>query len=326
MRNFKNVFILLTLFLVGCGKDQLVFFDNPDPAPEVTVHHTLKEMVGNQFADILWVIDNSGSMDNYQQSVIQNASLFINEFTQKKTLNWKMGLLSSDIGENPYLGFAPGDELLSSSPDPVLRFQNAVSNLDTWGSGYEMFFDPIVKQMSQYPNFGRKAATLAIIFVTDAEEQSGTNDAQLFLDFLKIQKTSLTSVVVYGVFAANDLGCRSDEGFWNYAGSEYEEVIKATQGKVYPICSPDFGKNLADLGKDLVSRLTNPSIKLKVRPKIRTLEVLYQGKKLKGGLKENGGFWIYDFEAGSIVFHDTSFAPDDNESVEIRFEPDDGLP
>src|SRR5687768_4795521 len=45
--------------------------------------------------DILWVIDNSGSMGDKQIAVSMNASTFMSNFVTKTNLVWKMGLLST---------------------------------------------------------------------------------------------------------------------------------------------------------------------------------------------------------------------------------------
>jgi hypothetical protein len=107
---------------------------------------------------------------------------------------------------------------------------------------------------------------------------------------------------------------------WNYAGSPYEEVIKKTNGKVYSLCSGDFGVELAKLGKDLVSRIDHPYIQLKKRPYPATIRVSYQGKDLKGGRSEDGAVWIYDFDLNRIVFYNLDFAPSENEQVNVSYD------
>lgn len=310
--------------LSSCKEDEFVFFNTPGkPVPPVTSKVPIKQVIGDSQVDILWVIDNSGSMSTFQREVINNTDLFMQEFVKDKHLSWTMGLISTDVTNRPYIGFAPGDLLNSQTPNPVLAFQRAVGQLGTYGSGYEETFEPIRKNLESYPAFARKDAYLAMISVTDADEQSAMS-SQVFLQYLQSKKGSLSRAIFYGAFGADDLGCRNGEG-WNYSRGKYEAVIQATQGRYFPICTSTFGKDLAALGTDLVKRVTQPMIRLSKRPKISSIRVSFQGRALPGGLKEDGGFWVYDFDANAIVFHDLDFAPGDTETVDVSYQEDDGL-
>lgn len=82
---------------------------------------------------------------------------------------------------------------------------------------------------------------------------------------------------------------------------------------------------MADLGKDLVSRVSSPRIFLDYRPRPSTIRVLYRGREVQPGLPGSGGHWFYDQDLNAIVFHDLAFAPGDDESVEIRYDEDNGV-
>lgn len=323
MRRSSTWIGLFVLSLFACSKgDDFLHYVLPEPPPEFHFTHKLKEMVGESRVDILWVIDNSGSMGSHQQNVITNSDLFIREFVKKqKILDWKMGLVSTDESEAPYLGFKAGDELNKSTPDPVNVFNRAVNKLGTFGSGIEKPFFCARKALQDNPNWVRKNAVLANIMVTDAAEQSFIS-GQDFANFMAQMKGGdLRKVVFYGVLGPNDWNCPATDGFWNYAGSPYEAFAKLVgRGKNYPLCSPDFGKNLAELGKDLVKLASSPRIELTSRPRLETLRVTWRGNVLPGGPKETGGFWTYDFDLNAVLFHDLDFAPDDNEEVIIHYE------
>jgi hypothetical protein len=311
--------VALLVVVAGCGRDTQFIYNQVEEPPELfSGIHKLKELQGESKVDILFVVDNSGSMGSYQQALIKNADQFINDFVKHGGLDWKMGLLSTDVMNNPFIGFTPTTELSVRTPDNVRLFKDAVGRLGTAGDAIERSFAPVQKWIPKHPTFLRPNAMLALIFVTDAEEQSGVK-AQDFIDFLTVTKTSLKKVVTYGVFAAQDLGCTVGDSTWKYAGSPYEPVITATTGKVYPLCK-DFGTNLADLGKDLYTRVARPSIRLKSRPQLSTLSVNYLGAVLPGGPVEDGGYWIYDFDLNAIMFHSLDFAPGENEEVEIVYE------
>ena len=321
------LFFLIPLLAVawsGCKDDEFVFFRMPvQPAPPIQARVPIREAVRETKVDILWVIDNSGSMSTFQTAVINNTGVFMQEFV-KDNLQWSMGLISTDVLDPPFIGFTPTTLLNYLTPNGIVLFQSAVRRLGVGGSGYEETFDPIEKHLNAYPSFIRKDAYLAIISVTDADEQSNMN-SQEFLQYIATKKGVPNRTIFYGALGATDLGCRDGEG-WNYAFSKYETVVQATGGKVFPICTPTFGKDLAALGNDLVRWVSRPMVRLTKRPKVSSIRVLFEGRLLPGGFKEDGGYWFYDFDANALVFHDMDFAPDNDDVVDVSYQEDDGLP
>jgi hypothetical protein len=309
--------------MVGCGKqsDFLYLIQDTQPKYFESVHK-LKEITGASQVDILWVVDNSGSMQAHQTALIKNADLFINDFVGKAGLEWKMGLISNTQTDPPFIGFTPSTLMTHQTKDNVSRFKQAVRRLGLGGDTMEKFFLPIQEKLTRFPDFSRKNASLAIIVITDAPEQSRI-PARTFLANMKKIKGDVKSFVFYGVLASVDFGCAAVDEPWNYAGSPYETVIKETKGKYYKLCNTDFGKNLADLGKDLVDRVKRSYIALKERPDIASLRVVYRGKDLQGGTADQGGIWTYNFSQNRVEFNSLDFAPGDTEEVTIQYRASD---
>jgi len=317
--------VLSMLFVSGCYEGGYLYQQIDRPSKKSDVTHKLKQLQGNTLVDILWVIDNSGSMDPHQQNVARNTQIFMNQFVQGgNPLNWKMGLISTDKADNPYVGFKPGPELTPQTPDATLMFQRAVGRLGTMGSSVEEGFEPMLQVLQQHPDFLRPRATLAVIFVTDAQEQGRDAVSNVLADLAKMKP--LTDVVSYGIFWTDDLGCgnNSGEDDWSLKGSRYGEFIDKTHGKSYALCTSNFGANLADLGKDLVSRVVSPKLFLNTVPRSSTLRVYYKGNLVKSGLPGSGGNWYYDKNLNAIVFYDLSFAPGEDESVRVVYDEDNG--
>lgn len=175
-RSVLGVFLLSLSGLISCQEQGYLFIQESVPTKKIEVQHKLKELQGNSVVDILWVIDNSGSMFSHQQNVIANTALFLSQFVRSgNLLNWKMGLVSTDKDDNPFVGFGPGRELTSSTPGNVRIFQEAVGRLGTNGTHIEEGFDPLLQVLRSYPDFVRPTSTLAVIFVTDAKEQGNKN-------------------------------------------------------------------------------------------------------------------------------------------------------
>lgn len=259
--------------------------------------------------DILWVIDNSGSMDAYQQAVINNSAAFISQFTASSRLHWKMGLISTDRKESPYMGFATPVDWQTSNAVQV--FNQAVGRLGTMGDGLaEATFQPTVNVLSAYPKWLRPNAYFIVIAVSDELEQS-TMDTNTFLNSIQRKLGGdLSKFIVYGVYGpdSNDM--------WN---RKYEEVVNRTGGKIYSLQSPDYGVLLADLGKDLVQKTTvvNPIVLLDQRPIAKTIQVYYKGRFLIP-TKE----WTYNPEYNFIEIQDPKILDSANLKVDISFEID----
>jgi hypothetical protein len=311
-----KIFFLL-LLAVACGKESSYLYKvEPFQSQLVSERYQLSE---EGRVDIVWVIDNSGSMSSIQQSVIQNANLFIQEFTKIPGLDWRMALLSTSLSESPYLGMPTIFDY--NHPDPVNAFSQAVNGLGINGDGTERTFDPIIKQLNAHPTFLRPNAFLVMIYVTDEEEQSNTTAGAFLNDLVARKAGRLGMIRAYGAISAKDLGC----GGWNeYAGSPYEAVITATKGSVFGTCSPQFGAELAKLGNQIVSIVSSPVVLLNKRPLPRSLKVLYKGVEMPAGPRSAGGKWVFDPEVNGVRFHDYGFLDVGEQFITIDFEVDEG--
>jgi hypothetical protein len=311
--------LFAAILCVQCSKHTDFLYETAKEPPTIQHSETkkVKEMDGNNAVDVLWVIDNSGSMGDKQTNLINNTTQFIGQFVQNPSVDWKMGIISTDTYDQPYVGFVQGDELNWKSTNPVQIFQTAVGRLGTSGSGIEKSYEPIVNNLTRFPNFVRPGAFLAIIIVTDEDEQSNAQSATSTLAFLKTLKGDLKNVLGYGVFADEAMGCSN--GFY-YSSSHYAPFMKGLKNRVFALCSPNFGQNLATMGADIVQFIQNRRFALPVRPIPGTLKVLYKGTEIKGGPKEEGGHWIYDYDLNVIIFLDLDFAPGQDEEIQILYE------
>jgi hypothetical protein len=343
------MFILLVVSLLACQRSTGFLEVVPDPkvphaGPLPTespgpppihaskVYQLIDDVVGEITppVDILWVIDNSNSMQDKQNAVIQNTAQFMKNFTQNTKLKWKMGLLSTTLGANPYVGFTPQTLLNNQTPNPVKVFQDAVNQLGVNGDGNEESFGPILNNLRKYPNFLTPDAFLAIVVVTDEEEQTWDGNFGPYLtinkfvnQLLQIKGSDISTVPTYGVFASKE-NCYNGN-FW-YGGSRWDEFMNFTNGKTYSACDPDFGKVLSNLGADLVKKILapHPIILLGVQPIPSSIQVFYRGRKLKPGFKDQGGEWIYDSKYNYIQITDPSILSSTVKSitVEFDFQPD----
>lgn len=235
--------------------------------------------------DILFVIDNSGSMSSHQSNLSKNINRFIQNFVKKSGLDFHIGVVSTDM-ENSGWSKGPCCGTLSGSPAFVERstpnFDQVLSRnmvLGTDGSAQEESFGPVIAAFTE-PNlsgsnagFYRPKAHLAVIFVTDAEDQTRMR-VDDFLKFLAALKGNMAKVSVYGVIVpSNDTVCDRDEPF--ATPKRIEELLSKVSNagsNIMSLCSPDYGDHLASLGDDLLRRVGS-LIYLKRRPIAGTIRV-----------------------------------------------------
>jgi hypothetical protein len=319
MKSSRIVLALMFLFVTGCGKDGFLYYHSP--SKQISIQPKVKEILGTTQVDIIWQV---GGMSELESGLLQGADSFIKLMSQQTTLDWRIGVISTDPNEDQFLGFSPSSVFDSHSPNPVPTFDRAVKRVIESYDGEEMM-DPVTQILSRYPNFIRPSAHLVIIATNDNHDAS-SQSVTSFLNTLKVLKGDLSKVNIYGVFGSIDLGCSSDQidEDWNYAGSTYESVVTATHGSRYSLCTDDFGTSLGNIGSSIVDLASHTRIFLGSRPVTSSIVVSYHGTPLPPGDAGNNGVWTYDYTLNAIVFSSLSFAVNNDDSVDITYTEDNG--
>lgn len=298
--------LILAAGMISCERSEQFLPPTPPPPPRYTKDYKMSvntSELAAQEVDILWVIDNSGSMAEEQAAVRANSAQFMQAFTSASRLRWRMGLLSTDISQPPFLGFNPIVDW--QTVDAVGQFNAAVSRLGTGGSGTEMLYDPVLKALKGMPTFLRKGAFFVLIVVTDEPEQSLTTTPQ----FIGEIRNMMGGSDKFATFAVMDPNMSSNQ--------TYNDIVRITKGKTYNILSNDYGVLLAELGKDLVQRVmnVNPVILLDQRPKVETIQVIYKGRFLIPAQQ-----WTYDPIYNLVRIQDPAILDATNLNVRVSFE------
>ncbi len=337
--------LFLLLCYLSCGDKQTAYlYHDVLPLQEADDRiYPLSYLNTDKRIDVLMVIDNSGSMQNIQNNVITNADVFFEQFAKRQFIDWKLGIVSTSSAESPYLGFnRPFSSSLIDPNDPVTfakaiqTFGEAVRRLGTRGDHAEYVFYNVKKPLDLYGAtstnpFLRRNAHLVVIMISDEPEQSQKNygplyDAEDFYNHILQYIGSDKVLRFYGALAFRDLkACQNTAYNGRYAGSPFEKIIDHSDGLVISACSPQFGMELAKIGRDIASIVGIPSLLLRRRPLVETLEIYYQGNLIPPGKKEDGGFWFYEEETNTINFYDINFVKDiKNDHFRIEFDVDDG--
>ena len=271
--------------LLACSNQSSVLGLPPNLAGEKISDNGVE--VFDPSVDILFVIDNSGSMEPHQNNLSRNINRFIQNFVKKSGLDFHIGVVSTDM-DNSSWNSGPCCGRLTGTPHFVERttpnFNVVLSRnmiVGTNGSAQEESFGPVMAALTD-PNltgsntgFYRSKSHLAVIFVTDAEDQTRMN-VDDFFKFLVALKGDTSKISVYGaIVPSNEKNCDRDEpqGYPRRIESLLSKVSNSGSN-VMSLCSADFGDRLASLGDDLLRRVGS-LIYLNRRPNTKTIRVTF---------------------------------------------------
>ncbi|MFY7992538.1 MAG: hypothetical protein ACOVP4_04520, partial [Bacteriovoracaceae bacterium] len=251
--------------------------------------------------DVLWVVDNSGSMGDEQDALGRNFDAFISEFIQRD-VDFKMAITTTDPRSNRQGVMVTGsDSLLTSqmAQNNPLKFMDDFKNLikvGVSGSGDEQGLAGASAFKNRYQNsFFRDDAYLAIVIVSD-EEDSSPNSVTSYISNLQSLKSNSGFVKVYSIVDLDN----SNTGYGIKTGSQrYQQASDLTSGTKAEIHN-DFYQTLLNMGESIINLLD--SFALASSPVAGTLQVFVDGVLVNGG-------YSYDAGSNSIKFDDGAVPP-----------------
>ncbi|MBN2497313.1 MAG: choice-of-anchor D domain-containing protein [Deltaproteobacteria bacterium] len=291
--------------------------------------------------DVLWVIDNSGSMIPQQQALAANFSTFINWAITLDT-DFHIGVVSTEINEpetpadffNIYPGILvnyPGFPRVLDNNTPNLA-QAFAKNInvgtccsDEQESGLHAAMmtlsEPLISSPAANGGFMREDAKLVIIMVSDEVDQSPAT-VDFYVDFYKSIKGYRNDQLMDVSCITGDVpgGC-SAGGIYAEAAPRYKFVQEATGGIFRSHCSTNWGSTLSDLGLDAFAARTQFPLTRPAQPD--TIVVMIDEGDgfvvVPFDEDESGDGWTYDEETNSIVFGD-EVVPGRGATIEASYE------
>lgn len=269
---------------------------------------------GNNQTDILWVVDNSCSMYQEQNTLATNFSSFVS-IIEAQNVDYQIGVVTTDVGDNGALqGSIP--IITPATPDPALEFAANV-NLGTYGSAWEKGMDSawlalqpgILGLGGLNEGFLRPLAGLRIIFVSDENDGSNLFPAvQDYVNFFQSLKSD-PALVVTSDITGGLTGCQGN-GTWAFIGTDYVTATNLTGGVSASICDANWSGIMNNLGWMSVSladsfELSEPN------PIVDTIVVYLNGVIVSVG-------WQYD-AANNVVVFDFDHIPADQTQVDIEY-------
>ena len=345
MKALKGALAVIALLAItSCGDRDPTF----SLLQETDVFYQSSSSFNNKL-DILWVIDNSGSMANLQSNIASNFDIFIQDFATKgydyqiavtTTDAWLAERYSDDrLSEfrngvrNSTLDTNSGYRIITpSTPDPVAAFQiNITQGVE--GYGDERAFQSLRAALSNPLNAGfpRDDGFLAVIIVSDEDDFSKNSysytgedysDPDLhpvsdYVSFLDGLTSSTGATRRYSVSSVSilDNACLNDNDPWGNIADRYHALVAATSGVNGDVCSSNFAATLDEIQQKIAELSTQ--FFLSREPVVSTIVVKVDGKTIP---RDSVNGWSYNSTANSIVFHGTAI-PSQGAKISIDFDP-----
>lgn len=295
--------------------------------------------------DILIVVDNSGSMAPYQQSLGQNFSAFI-QFFEDANVDYHIAVTTTSIRTPEYTSQIPqctpallneipdaghivnGTVITANTPEAATVFRDLV-NVGVCGSGYEMgleaAFAALQPELLTTANAGflREQADLSLIFVSDEEDSSPLPVNEYINAFREVKgQRERSSFNASSLTVLDPAGCDSTAG--STPGNRYVDVAAQTHGVARDLCAQDFEAIVTDLS--LNSSRLRDTFFLGDTPDLTTLTVAVANEEVPC----DSGEWTFEFvnEGGedlpAIVF-DRNNLPPISSQVTVRYNRGSGL-
>ncbi len=299
---------------------------------------------GQGLVDFIWVVDDSGSMDEDQQAVSDAAALFAQIMTSAG-IDFRVAVTSTDcLGECPPLieawwPWMCADYTADSGrlgeynfTRDMAEFQSDVNNPPCSSSeyglkaGHQAIERALNTQLPENERF-RSDASRIIIWLSDEEDQEyeDCNNASCENNVLVNYRDYYDSVqtTCFAIVGDTPNGCgtgSSDSGPGSgEAGTAYIDIAYHTGGVFGSICSPDLTPTMEEILRAAAG--TASSYELVHHPISSTIQVVVEGVEI--ARSQSNGF-EYDAVSETIVFYGDARPEEGNDVVmSYRFFVDD---
>ena len=263
--------------------------------------------------DVIFVIDNSGSMNIFQQELSDQMTNFMNIFISSGA-DYHLAFITTDSGR--FRGTGSVYWIDGTFLNPVDWAQGVIDSIGTGGSGIEKGIEyakaALEGDAAPGGDFWRDDATMVIIYVSDEPDFSigGWSAYTSFFDNIKPSIDLMRHFAVIGDYPGGCYWQSPHSSNWrNVAfGSGYWDMTQRYNGAWYSICATDWGTQMQDLANTVTTRKT---FELEEPDPIEdTILVTVNGQVVYD--------WSYNPNSNAVVFDDTSI-PDANQTIIIEY-------
>jgi hypothetical protein len=304
---------------LGIDASQLTITSNDPTAPEVILSQEgegiVEQYIDDEWQqeeipilDILWVIDNSGSMRPFQTALATQINDFMNVFLAA-TPDFHMAFISTD-NHNFY-----GQMIDSTTSDPGVEAASAINLLTTFGAGNERGLEMSRLSLSDSSaagpggDFFRNDATLVVVYVSDEKDYNWATVGNYYAFFDALKPAG--KFMPFAVIGDYPSGCSYNGNYYSNVefGRGYWDLVDHYNGSWYSICAPDWGIQLQNLANQVTARnrfsISQPD------PVEETIKVYVNGQELSEG-------WSFDLTDLTITFEE-AYIPEPGQSIRIEY-------
>jgi hypothetical protein len=301
---------------VGSDRSEIEILSNDPSNPTVTVEQVGSAVFEQSFSenfeqepisilDILFVIDDSGSMSPFQIALANSVSSFFNNLVTTGA-DYHIGVITTS---NPMV-YGVID---NTTQNGAVMLSN-LAYVGIMGSGMEKGLE-MAKRALDNPSsagigsqFFRSQATLVVIFVSDEPDWSSPwNTYTQFFQTLKpanlLYPISIIGDYPSGCFFSSTHGSRTAQ-----FGEGYYEFTQFFGGDVYSICTGDWGAQMGTIAQNVTNR---NSFSLTETDIIESTIVV----RVNGQISTE---WVYD-PAGNYVRFNEGAVPREGQTIEISY-------
>lgn len=347
-RNLKvlSMGLLIVGIEAGCDKTQRSFsiLQAVSSYKQSTVYVPRK-------IDVLWVVDNSGSMATSQSNLTTNFQSFMTRF-QNLNYDFHIGVTTTEAYIATFLNRESYSHLkdgVGTNHSGVFVLDNQTPNLvstfvtnamqGTSGSGDERAFSSFQAALNDTQNsaFRRSDAYLAIIIISDEDDFSTSTINYINNDYSSPLLYPVSNFVTWLDQFTNSV-IASDGSGRNYSvssiaiydqtclaqlnsqfigrsiGQRYGQLADLTGGVKASLCA-DFGTSLQLISNTILE--LSSVFKLDRTPILGTIAISTDGTTI---LEDSKNGWTYDSAQNAIQFHGSAIPPA-GADVRINFDP-----
>lgn len=283
----------------------------------------------NNKVDLLFVIDNSKSMLQYQQRLaakVQDMIATLNSLG----MDYRIGVTTSTMAKNsdyPSARRLVGNPVYLTSANVNLLTERII--VGESGSDLERSLDAMKLVTSQdfSGQFLRSDALFSVIFISDEVDQSsefGDPNSNAFINYLNARKPPFEDGT--RAWIANYIGILSNQscdvlGGHVSIGTQFIKLVDASNGVKSSICNADLSLAVANIKSRIVAQLT--SYRFKDVPNKSTIQVTVGGKAI---FEDAINGWTLETETNSgqtvylLKFHGDSI-PAATDQVIVNYKP-----
>ena len=322
------VVCFLSFYLLGCQSEPR---GRKISLPDKEVISQSVNGIYNPSVDILFVIDDSGSMDTYQQRLRANARSFVDYFFDRNVIDYHIGVTTSST--NPK---EPSVQSRMAGISYVTRTTpnggDMLSDLINVGSSSkdatEKFLNIPELTFAHSGGFLRSEAHLAIFVITDADDQSDVLPEQAYRYLLDLKRGDHKKLhYAAALIFEEGENCNSSEDLPALKLMKMVDLL-GDHGYSFDLCDLDYGKELAKVARSIVYSVL--TIELDDLPDVTSIRICYREVRSKerefcetGQEIFNGSDgWIYDIDTNAIHFSsDIALENRLNGSFDIQYIP-----